>query len=114
MSVVINTNYSARVAANNLATSNQMLQESLNRLSSGSKIVNPSDDAGGLAVAMKLTATSNRQGALQNNIGDATSYLQTQDGSLQVAGSILDRVSQLETLYQDPTKNSSDLANYDD
>jgi flagellin len=114
MSVVINTNYSARVAANNLATSNQMLQNSLNRLSSGSKIVNPSDDAGGLAVAMKLTATSNRQGALQNNIGDATSYLQTQDGSLQVAGSILDRVSQLETLYQDPTKNSSDLANYDD
>ena len=37
MSVEINTNYSARVAANNLATSNQMLQESLNRLSSGSE-----------------------------------------------------------------------------
>jgi flagellin len=91
-----------------------MLQESLNKLSSGSKIVNPSDDAGGLAVAMKLTATSDRQAALQNNIGDATSYLQTQDGSLQVAGSILDRISELETLYQDPTKNTSDKANYDD
>jgi flagellin len=63
---------------------------------------------------MKLTATSDRQGALQNNIGDATSYLQTQDGSLQVAGSILDRISELETLYQDPTKNTSDKANYDD
>jgi flagellin len=114
MSVVINSNSAASIAANNLANSNAMLQESLNKLSSGSKIVNPSDDAGGLAVAMKLTATSDRQEALQNNIGDATSYLQTQDGSLQVAGSILDRISELETLYQDPTKNTSDKANYDD
>jgi flagellin len=114
MSVVINTNIAAQIAANNLATSNRQLQESLNKLSSGSKIVNPSDDAGGLAVSMKLTATVNREGELQNNISDATSYLQTQDGALQVSGSILDRISQLETLYQDPTKNSSDLANYND
>jgi len=114
MSVVINSNSAAEVAANNLAYSNAQLQDSLNKLSSGSKIVNPSDDAGGLAVEMKLTATSDRQSALQNNIGDAKSLLQTQDGALSVAGSILDRVSELETLYQDPTKNSSDLANYDD
>jgi flagellin len=90
-----------------------MLQDSLNKLSSGSKIVNPSDDAGGLAVSMKLTATANRDGDLINNVADVNSFLQTQDGALQVAGSILDRMSQLETLYQDPTKNSSDLANYD-
>jgi flagellin len=114
MSVVINTNTAAEIAANNLANSNMQLQESMNKLSSGSKIVNPSDDAGGLAVSMKLTATVDRETALQNNIGDATSYLQTQDGALQVAGSILDRISQLETMYQDPTKNSSDLSNYDD
>jgi len=114
MSVVINSNITASIAANNLAYSNQMLQESLTKLSSGSKIVSPADDPGGLAVSMKLTATANRDGDLENNISDATSLLQTQDGALQVAGSILDRVSQLETLYQDPTKNSSDLANYDD
>jgi flagellin-like hook-associated protein FlgL len=114
MSVVINTNSAATIAANNLATSNARLQNSLNRLSSGSKIVNPSDDAGGLAVAMKLTATANREGELQNDIGDATSYAQTQDGALQVAGSILDRVSELATLYRDPTKNTSDRANYND
>jgi flagellin len=114
MSVVINSNSAASIAANNLAYSTAQLQNSLNKLSSGSKIVNPSDDAGGLAVSMKLSATANRQTALQNNIGDATSLLQTQDGALSVAGSILNRVSELETLYQDPTKNSSDLANYDD
>jgi flagellin len=113
MSVVINSNYAAQVAANNLAYSNTQLQDSLNKLSSGSKIVNPSDDAGGLAVSMKLTATEDRDMELSNNVSDATSLLQTQDGALQVAGSILNRVSELETLYQDPTKNSSDKSNYD-
>jgi flagellin len=113
MPVVINTNSAATVAANNLAASNASLQRSLNRLSSGSKIVNPSDDAGGLAVSMKLSAAAVRQGAVASNIGNATSYLQTQDGALKVTGKILDRISELKTLYSDPTKNSDDLANYD-
>ena len=113
MSVVINTNYSATVAANNLSASNAMLQTSLNRLSSGSRIVNPSDDAGGLAVSMKLSAAAVRSGAAINNVGNATSFLQAQDGVLKVAGAVLQRVSELSTLYTDPTKNASDKANYD-
>jgi flagellin len=113
MSVVINTNYAATVASNNLATSNTMLQRSLNRLSSGSKIVNPSDDAGGLAVSMKLSAAAKRQGATATNIGNSVSFLQTQDGALKVTAKVLDRISELKTLYADPTKSSSDLGNYD-
>jgi len=112
MSVVINTNYSATVASNNLAASNASLQKSLNRLSSGSKIVNPSDDAGGLAVSMKLTAAARRQGAVASNIGNAVSMLQTQDGALKVSGKILDRMSELRTLNDDVTKSSDDKANY--
>jgi flagellin len=113
MSVVINTNYAATTASNNLASANSMLQKSLNRLSSGSKIVNPSDDAGGLAVSMKFSAAATRSGAAQANIGNATSFLQTQDGALKVAGKILDRMSELKTLYGDVTKTSDDQANYD-
>jgi flagellin len=113
MSVVINTNYAATVASNNLAASNSMLQKSLNRLSSGSKIVNPSDDAGGLAVSMKFQAAAKRSAAAAANIGNSVSFLQTQDGVLKVAGKVLDRMSELKTLYADPTKNSDDLANYD-
>ena len=113
MSVVINTNYAATVAANNLSASNSMLQKSLNRLSSGSKIVNPSDDAGGLAVSMKLSAAAKRSGAAASNIGNSVSFLQSQDGVLKVTGKVLDRMSELKTLYSDPTKNSDDLANYD-
>ncbi len=113
MSVVINTNFAATVAANNLAASNSSLQKSLNRLSSGSKIVSPADDAGGLAVSMKLSAAANRSAATNNNIGNSVSYLQAQDGVLKVAGEVLDRMGELETLYQDPTKNTNDKANYD-
>jgi flagellin len=112
MSVVINTNFAATVAANNLAASNDSLQKSLNRLSSGSKIVTPSDDAGGLAVSMKLSAAAKRSGAAVTNIGNAVSFLQTQDGVMKVAGKILDRMGELATLYSDTTKNSDDIANY--
>lgn len=113
MSIVINSNLSATAASNNLTASDTQLQKSLNRLSSGSRIINPSDDAGGLALATKLTAAAHRQGAVANNIGNATSLLQTQDGALKVAAKILDRVSELKALYADPTKNNNDLANYD-
>jgi len=112
MSVVINTNYAATVASNNLATSNASLQRSLNRLSSGSKIVNPSDDAGGLAVSLKFSAASHRSAAAKNNVANAVSFLQTQDGVLKVVGKILDRMSELATLYTDATKSSTDKANY--
>jgi flagellin len=113
MSVVINSNFAATIAANNLAASNAMLQKSLNRLSSGSKIVSPADDAGGLAVSMKLSAAATRDGAVADNIGNSVSFLQTQDGVLQVAGKVLDRIGQLKTLANDPTKNASDIKNYD-
>ncbi|MBI2815135.1 MAG: flagellin [Opitutae bacterium] len=113
MSVVINTNYAATVAANNLAASNNMLQKSLNRLSSGSKIVSPADDAGGLAVSMKLSAAAVRQGAVATNIGNAVSLLQSQDGAMKVTGQVLQRISELKTLYSDVTKSASDKSNYD-
>ena len=112
MSVVINSNSAATAAANNLASSNAMLQKSLNRLSSGSKIVDPADDAGGLAVSMKLTATINRTAAVSTNISNAQSFLQTQDGALANASKVLDRMSELKILSQDVTKNSADIANY--
>ena len=54
MAVVINTNTSASYAAANLSRSSELLQKSLARLSSGSRISTSADDAGGLAVSMKL------------------------------------------------------------
>lgn len=112
MSVVINTNAAATMAAANLASSNAHLQRSLNRLSTGSRLVMPADDAGGMAVSMKLSAMARRQSAVIGNVANATSYLQTQDGVLNAVGKVLSRISELKTLALDPTKNSSDVGNY--
>ena len=113
MSVVINTNTAATVANNNLSASNALLQRSLNRLSSGLKIVQPSDDAGGLAVSMKLEAAMKRTDAVSTNVANAISFLQTQDGALKTAGKVLNRMSELKTLHADVTKSNSDKANYE-
>jgi flagellin len=47
-----------------------------------------------------------------NNIGNAVSLLQTQDGALKVTGKILERLGELKTLNSDVTKNTTDRANY--
>jgi flagellin len=112
MAITINTNNTATIASINLNRSNGMLRNSLNRLSSGKSIVNASDDAGGLAVSMKLTAALHRSAAVDKNISNAISLLQTQDGALSSVGNILDRMSELRTLADDVTKNTSDKANY--
>jgi len=112
MAVVINTNSSASYASLNLTKSSDLLQKSLARLSSGSKISTPSDDAGGLAVSMKLQAAIKRTDATATNVANALSFLQTQAGSLKSIASVLDRMSELGTLAGDVTKSSTDIANY--
>jgi len=112
MPVVINTNTAASIASNNLAASNAMLQRSLNRLSSGSKIVSASDDAGGVAVASRLSAASKRTGVASANVGNAVSFLQHQDSALKTVGKILERMSELQALHADSTKAPDDKAHY--
>jgi flagellin len=113
MSVVINTNSAATSAAYNLSNTNVNLQRSLNRLSSGSRINSSADDAGGLAVSMKMSASIRRTDATLANVNNSLSFLQTQDGVLKTADKILNRMSELATLAQDVTKATSDLALYD-
>jgi len=112
MSIVIGTNKSSLQAANYLSANQTQLSNTLGALSSGSRLTNPSTDAGGLAVSLQLTATANRDSALINTIANAQSFLQTQNGALQVATSIVDRISQLVTMSKDPTLTTSNTANY--
>jgi flagellin len=111
--MVINTNTHAMAAASNLSTSESMLSKSLARLSSGSKIVNPADDAAGLAVSMRLDAQIQRISAAKSNVGNAISFTQTQDGYLKKIAKALDRMSELSILAQDVTKSDADRALYD-
>ena len=110
--MVINTNIQALTAASNLHTSQAMLTKSLARLSSGSKIVNPSDDAAGLAVSSRLDAQAKRIEAAKSNVGNAISFTQTQDGYLKKLAKAFDRMSELSILAQDVTKSDADRALY--
>jgi flagellin len=112
MALTINTNSAASTASYYLSKNNSALQKSLTRLSSGSRINKPSDDAGGLAVSMKLNASISRLKGVNNNIQNAISFLEVQDGVLQGSASILTRMGELKALSQDVLKNSSDIANY--
>lgn len=110
--MVINTNMTAQAAAANLESSQAMLSKSLARLSSGSKIVNPSDDAAGLAVSSRLDAEVQRLNAANSNVGNSISFIQTQDGYLSKIGTALNRMSELSVLAQDPTKTDADRVLY--
>ena len=112
--MVINTNIEAANAARNLQNSSALLSKSLARLSSGSKIVDPSDDAAGVAVSSRLDAQVNRTNAAQNNVANAISFTQTQDGYLQKVATALDRMSELSVLAQDVTKTDSDRSLYNE
>ncbi|HAV63759.1 MAG TPA: flagellin [Verrucomicrobiales bacterium] len=110
--MVINTNTQAQAAASNLQTSTDMLSKSLSRLSSGSKIVNPADDAAGLAVASRLDAQIKRTAAAKSNVGNAISFTQTQDGYMKKIAKAYDRMSELAILAQDVTKSDADRTLY--
>ena len=110
--ISINTNTASSFAAYNLTNTNVQLQRSLNRLSSGSRINSSFDDAGGLAVSMKLSAAIRRTEATQANVSNAISFLQTQDGVIKNADKILSRMSELAQLSTDVTKSSGDRALY--
>ena len=101
MSLTINTNSAAVTASYNLSRNNAALQKSLSRLSSGKRIVQTSDDAGGLAVSMKLTASISRMQGVSNNIQNAISYLDVQDGVLQGAAGIVSRIDKHISLRPD-------------
>ena len=111
--MVINTNIAAESSAQYLASSSANLAKSLQRLSSGSKLTSPQDDAAGLGVSMKFDAQTSRISAASNNITNAVSFTQTQDGFLQQVPKALNRMSELSVSAQDVTKTDTDRSLYD-
>ena len=111
--MVINTNVEAQRTANNLNVSQTNLAKSLSRLSSGSRIVNPSDDAAGLAVSSRLRAQIKRLDSALSNVVNAVSFTQTQDGFMKTVDKAFRRMGELAMLARDETKSSQDRALYD-
>ena len=112
MTIQINTNSTAASAQFHLNRNTQALQKSLKRLASGSRIVHPADDSGGLAVSMKLKSSISRLSGAYNNVQNGISFLEVQDGMLAATGRIVDRMIELKGMSQDMMKNEFDNSTY--
>ena len=112
MGLSINTNIAATRSSMYLATNHANLQKSLDRLSSGKRITEPADDAGGLAVSMKLEHETKILRGASHNVSNAISLLQVQDGILSSAADIVSRMGELKSMSLDVTKSGNDIANY--
>ena len=113
MALNISTNTAAHRAGAQLSVNQSRLQRSFDRIASGKRISTPVEDPGSLAVSMKLQAAINRLSGAQNNVKNAISFLEVQDGLLDAVGKIVDRMSELKGLAtQDPMKSEQDRASY--
>ena len=88
MPIVVNSIVTATMGSLNLSNANDALRNSLARLSSGKRIVKPADDAGWLAVNLKLHSKLKLKEALRQSIQNGLSYLKVQDGALPTGGMI--------------------------
>jgi flagellin len=112
MALSILSNAAANKASFSLNKNSAKLHQSLTRLSSGKKINAPADDAGGLAVSMKLTSAIGRNKSVISNIQNALSFAEVQDGALQSSATIVNRMSELKSMSLDVIKSDADVANY--
>jgi flagellin len=94
---VISTNNAANAALNYLNTNSSMETEKLSQLASGSRIVQASDDAAGLAIGTQLQANSTVFAQDQTNVAQGTAILQSADGALAQISNVLQRMMSLAT-----------------
>ena len=114
MGLVIRTNISALNTLNQLNVNNSQLTKSLEKLSSGYRINNASDDAAGLAISEKMRGQIRGLNQANANAQDANSLLQTADGALSETTSILQRMRELAVQSSSDTNTDADRANIQD
>ena len=95
MGMQVNTNIAANNAYRNLATTQNDLSKSLEKLSSGLRINRAADDAAGLAISEGLKSQVGGLTVASRNAQDAVSVIQTAEGSLNEVTSILQRMRDL-------------------
>jgi flagellin len=95
MGMRINTNVQSLAAQRSLSSTKLKQDKSLERLSSGNRIVRAGDDAAGLAISEKLKADVRGTQQATRNAGDGISMIQTAEGGLNEVSSILIRLREL-------------------
>ena len=108
MAISITTNVSSLLAQNNLNQTNNALNRSISKLSSGSRIVSAQDDPAGLAISEKLKGNIVGTSTAKRNANDGISLLQVAEGAMTEIGSILIRMKELTIQAANETLSSTD------
>ncbi len=95
MAITVNTNVSALVAQRHLNSATEMLNQSLERLSSGKKINSAKDDAAGLQISNRLESQMRGLDVAVRNANDGISIMQTAEGAMQESTNLLQRMRDL-------------------
>jgi flagellin len=110
MALSLLSNVASIYAQNNLNQTQNSLQNTLQQLSSGSKINSGADDAAGLAIANGLAANVSALMQSGSNISSGISLLQTADGALSQVTNLLNRAVTLSTEAANGTLNTNQVA----
>ncbi|MBY7918080.1 flagellin [Vibrio fluvialis] len=95
MAITVNTNVSALVAQRHLNTATDLLNQSLERLSSGKRINSAKDDAAGLQISNRLESQMRGLDVAVRNANDGISIMQTAEGAMQETTNLLQRIRDL-------------------
>jgi len=95
MAQTINTNIMSMNAQRNLNRSQNDLQKSIQRLSSGLRINSAKDDAAGLAIATRMGTQINGLSVAERNANDGISIAQTAEGAMEEMSASLQRANDL-------------------
>ncbi|ADU28041.1 flagellin [Ethanoligenens harbinense] len=112
--MVINHNIAALNTLSNLQKNTSAVQDSLQKLSTGSKINKAADDASGLAISQKMQAQINGLNQAQENVSNGNSLIQTSEGALGNVQDILQKMRTLAVQAQNDTQNDTDKSNLQD
>jgi len=114
MPLTVSNNSAVAAASHYLGKNQKALQMSIKKLASGKKLLAPNADPGTLSVSMKLNAAVSRLAGARNNVQGGISFLEVQDGMLETAGRIVNRMAELKGMAtQDPMKSAQDVLSYD-
>ena len=113
MGLVVNTNISSMNAQRSLDASGVQMSRAMQRLSSGSRINNGSDDAAGLAIATRLNAQVRGVNQAMRNANDGMAMLQTAEGGLGEVTNIITRIKELAVQSANGSNSSTDRTSID-
>jgi len=106
----VNTNIASLNAQRNLNSSQNALQTSLQRLSSGLRINSAKDDAAGMAIADRMTSQIRGSDQAVRNANDGISMAQTAEGSMIQISDNLQRIRELAVQASNASNSASDRA----